>query len=56
MKNTIFYAVDNEWQEKHSFEIMIGKAVVAVVFFFVLAVVLELLADKLFGKKKRQEA
>ncbi len=52
----IFYAVDNEWQEKHSFEIMIGKAVVAVVFFFVLAVVLELLADKLFGKKKRQEA
>lgn len=52
----IFYAVDNEWQEKHSFEIMIGKAVVAVVFFFVLAVILELLVDKLFGKKNKQGA
>ena len=48
----IWYAIDNEWQEKHSFEILIGKAVVAVVFFFVLAVILELLADKIFGKRK----
>ena len=51
----IWYAIDNEWQEKHSFEILIGKAVVAVLFFFVLAVVLELLADKVLGKKKRRQ-
>lgn len=50
----IWYAVDNEWQDRHSFEILIGKAVVAVIFFFILAVVLELLADKVLGKKKQQ--
>ncbi len=50
----IWYAIDNEWQEKHSFEILIGKAAVAVVFFFVLAVILELLADKIFGKTKEK--
>lgn len=48
----IWYAIDNEWQKNHSFEILIGKAAVAVVFFFVLAVILELLADKIFGKGK----
>ena len=48
----IWYAIDNEWQEKHSFEILIGKAAVAVVFFFVLAVILELLADKIFRRAK----
>ncbi len=48
----IWYAIDNEWQEKHSFEILIGKAVAAVVFFFVLAVILELLADKIFRRTK----
>lgn len=51
----IWYAIDNEWQEKHSFEILIGKAVVAVVFFFALAVVLELLADKVFRQKKQRQ-
>lgn len=50
----IWYAIDNEWQDSHSFEILIGKAVVAVVFFFVLAVILELLADKVLGKKKKR--
>lgn len=48
----IWYAIDNEWQEKHSFEVLIGKAAAAVVCFFVLAVILELLADKIFGKAK----
>lgn len=48
----IWYAIDNEWQKNHSFGILIGKAAVAVVFFFVLAVILELLADKIFLIKK----
>lgn len=51
----IWYAIDNEWQKNHSFEILIGKAVVAVVFFFALAVILELLADKIFGKEKQRQ-
>ncbi len=51
----IWYAIDNEWQKNHSFEILIGKAVVAVVFFFALAVILELLADKILGKKKQRQ-
>lgn len=48
----VWYAIDNEWQKKNSFGILIGKAAVAVVFFFVLAVILELVADKLLGKRK----
>lgn len=48
----VWYAIDNEWQKKNSFGILIGKAAVAVVFFFVLAVILELVVDKLLGKRK----
>lgn len=52
----VFYAIDNEWQEKHSFEILIGKTVVAVIVFFVLAVVLELIADRIWPSRKSRDS
>ncbi len=42
----VFYAVDNAWQESHSFAVFLGKAAVGTAVFFVLAVLLLLLKGK----------
>lgn len=52
----VLYTIDNEWQEKHSFEILIGKAVAAIIVFFVLAVVLELIADRILPSGKHRNS
>lgn len=44
----VLYTIDNEWQSEHSFGIFIGKFIAAAIVFFILAVVLELLAEKFF--------
>lgn len=48
----VLYTIDDNWQSKNADNIFLIKLVVSVILFFVLAVVLQLLADRLFFTKK----
>lgn len=51
----VLYTIDDNWQADNADNIFFIKIVAAAVLFFVLAVVLQLLADRLFFPDKKQE-
>lgn len=51
----VLYTIDNEWQSEHSFEIFLGKFIAAAIVFFMLAVALEVLADRFFRSGEKQK-
>ena len=50
----VLYTIDDNWQSKNADNIIFIKLVLSVILFFVLAVVLQLLADRLFFKGNKQ--